>query len=57
MATYGGPEKEALAALVTATNKALERPAVTPPAPVDLQAQAEEEARRLNALRNPPRGR
>ena len=57
MATYGGPEKSALDALVTATNKALERPAVTPPATVDLTAQAEEEARRLAALRNPPRGK
>ena len=57
MATYGGPEKSALDALVAATNKALERPAVTPPATVDLTAQAEEEARRLAALRNPPRGR
>lgn len=57
MATYGGPEKSALEALVTATNKALERPAVTPPTPVDLETQREEEARRLAALRNPPRGR
>ena len=57
MPTYYGTDKERLAALVTATNKALERPAVTPPAPIDLEAQREEEARRLAALRNPPRGR
>lgn len=57
MPTYYGTDKERLAALVTATNKALERPAVTPPAPVDVQTQAEEEARRMAQLRNPPRGR
>jgi hypothetical protein len=57
MERYGGPEKAALDALVKATNKALERPTVTPPTPVDLEAQRDEEARRLAALRNPPRAR
>lgn len=50
-------EKDLLARLVDTTNRVLERPtAVTPPKPDEVAA-AEEEARRLAALRNPPRGR
>ena len=57
MQRYGGPEKAALDALVIATNKVLERPTPATPTPVDVEAQREEDARRLVALRNPPRGR
>ena len=55
--TYKDADKVRLADLVDATNKALERPSVAGPTPTDLTAQADEEARRLAALRNPPRGR
>jgi hypothetical protein len=57
MQRYGGPEKAALDALVIATNKVLERPTPATPTPVDVEAEREDEARRLAALRNPPRGR
>jgi hypothetical protein len=57
MSTYYGTDKDRLTALVTATNKVLERPTPATPTPVDVEAQREEDARRLVALRNPPRGR
>jgi hypothetical protein len=57
MPTYYGTDKDRLTALVTATNKVLERPTPATPTPVDIEAQREDEARRLAMLRNPPRGR
>jgi hypothetical protein len=57
MSTYYGTDKDRLTALVTATNKVLERPTPATPTPVDIEAQREDEARRLAMLRNPPRGR
>ena len=50
-------ERELLAKLVTVTAKALEQPTQTPTPPADTAEAMEAEARRLNALRNPPRGR
>lgn len=50
-------ERELLSRLVVATSKALELPQPTPTPPADTAEAAEAEARRLNALRNPPRGR
>ena len=57
MPTYYGTDKDRLTALVTATNKVLERPTPATPTPVDIEAQREDEARRLAMLRNQPRGR
>lgn len=54
MASY---ERELLAKLVKATAKSIDVPQGTIPAPVDTAEAQEAEARRLNALRNPPRGR
>lgn len=48
-------ERELLSKLVDITRKQLERPASPAPMGADEQAMAEEEARRLAALRNPPR--
>jgi len=48
-------ERELLDKLVQVTVKIAERPVPTPPSPTDQAAQAEEEARRLALLRNPPR--
>jgi hypothetical protein len=48
-------EAELLAKLVAQTAKAIERPTTPISTPIDTQAAAEEEARRLALLRNPPR--
>lgn len=48
-------ERELLDKLVQTTVRVTERPVITPPAAADLTAMAEEEARRLALLRNPPR--
>jgi hypothetical protein len=48
-------EAELLAKLVAQTAKAIDRPVTPPSVPIDTQAAAEEEARRLALLRNPPR--
>jgi hypothetical protein len=48
-------EAELLARLVAVTAKAIDRPVTPAPAPTDTRAAAEEEARRLALLRNPPR--
>lgn len=48
-------ERELLDKLVTLTKKQIERPEVITPMGVDEAAAAEEEQRRLAALRNPPR--
>jgi len=48
-------EAELLAKLVAVTAKAIERPAQAPAPMTDTTAAAEEEARRLALLRNPPR--
>ena len=48
-------ERELLNKLVDITRKQLDRPASPSPKTVDEQAVADEEARRLAALRNPPR--
>ena len=50
-------ERELLSKLVAATSKALELPQPTPTPPAETAEAAEAEALRLNALRNPPRGR
>jgi hypothetical protein len=48
-------EAELLAKLVAQTAKAIDRPVTPISAPIDTQAIAEEEERRLALLRNPPR--
>ena len=48
-------EAELLAKLVAQTAKAIDRPGIPISAPIDTQAAAEEEAKRLALLRNPPR--
>jgi len=50
-------ERELLAKLVQVTAKAIEVPQGTVPVPIDTAEAMEADARRLNALRNPPRGR
>lgn len=50
-------ERTLLAKLVQATTKAIEVPQGKVPVPIDTAEAMEAEARRLNALRNPPRGR
>lgn len=50
-------ERELLDKLVKATTKAIEVPQTTPTPPADTAEAMEADARRLNALRNPPRGR
>ena len=48
-------ERDLLNKLVSATKKQIERPQITTPMGTDEAAAAEEEQRRLDALRNPPR--
>jgi len=48
-------EAELLAKLVAQTAKAIDRPVTPSSTPIDTQAAAEEEGRRLALLRNPPR--